>query len=104
MANGILPFDGLLWPTDLCNSKPDVTEEDDWGNREAPTRQSLGCQKGYTGYIHNVVHDAYLKDHESPEDIEYYLCGPPMMNTSVINMLINLGVEEENIMLDDFGG
>jgi len=93
-------FDNFEWHVALS----DVTEEDDWGNPEAPTRQPLGCKKGYTGYIHNVVHDAYLKDHESPEDIEYYLCGPPMMNTSVINMLINLGVEEENIMLDDFGG
>jgi len=93
-------FDNFEWHVALS----DVTEEDDWENPEAPTRQPLGCKKGYTGYIHNVVHDAYLKDHESPEDIEYYLCGPPMMNTSVINMLINLGVEEENIMLDDFGG
>jgi Na+-transporting NADH:ubiquinone oxidoreductase subunit F len=82
----------------------DVLEEDDWTNPEAPSRQPLGCAKGYTGFIHNVVYEHYLKDHESPEDIEYYLCGPPIMNTSVINMLINLGVEPENIMLDDFGG
>ena len=59
---------------------------------------------GYTGFIHNVLHDEYLKNHPNPEDCEYYLCGPPMMNTSVINMLINLGVEPEDIMLDDFGG
>jgi len=82
----------------------DVLEEDDWGNPEAPSRQPLGCKEGYTGFIHNVVYEQYLKDHESPEDIEYYLCGPPMMNTSVINMLLDLGVEPENIMLDDFGG
>ena len=81
----------------------DVLEEDDWDNPEAESRQSLGCKKGYTGYIHNVVHDEYLKDHESPEDIEDYLCGPPIMNTSVINMLINLGVEEESIMLTTGG-
>ena len=59
---------------------------------------------GYTGFIHNVLHDEYLKNHPNPEDCEYYVCGPPMMNTSVIDMLINMGVEPEDIMLDDFGG
>ena len=59
---------------------------------------------GFTGYIHQVVLDEYLNNHPSPEDVEYYLCGPPMMNISVINMLKDLGVEDENIMLDDFGG
>jgi len=58
---------------------------------------------GYTGFIHQVVHDNYLKDHPAPEDIEYYLCGPPMMTTAVTNMLSDLGVEPENIMFDDFG-
>ena len=59
---------------------------------------------GLRGFIHQVVLDEYLTNHPSPEDIEYYLCGPPIMNTSVINMLDELGVEPENIMLDDFGG
>lgn len=59
---------------------------------------------GYTGFIHNVLYENYLKDHPAPEDCEYYLCGPPMMNSSVTKMLINLGVEPENIMFDDFGG
>lgn len=59
---------------------------------------------GPTGFIHNVLHDNYLKDHPAPEDCEYYLCGPPMMNQAVINMLLSLGVEREDIMLDDFGG
>jgi Na+-transporting NADH:ubiquinone oxidoreductase subunit F len=59
---------------------------------------------GYTGFIHQVLLDNYLKDHPAPEDCEYYICGPPMMNKSVIDMLINLGVEPEDIMLDDFGG
>lgn len=59
---------------------------------------------GYTGFIHNVLFENYLKDHPAPEDAEYYMCGPPMMNTAVIDMLVNLGVERENIMLDDFGG
>jgi Na+-transporting NADH:ubiquinone oxidoreductase subunit F len=59
---------------------------------------------GYTGFIHNVLYEHYLKDHPSPEDVEFYMCGPPMMNTSVINLLHSLGVEPENIALDDFGG
>jgi Na+-transporting NADH:ubiquinone oxidoreductase subunit F len=59
---------------------------------------------GYTGFIHNVIYDNYLKDHPAPEDCEYYLCGPPMMNSAVIKMLEDLGVDREHIMLDDFGG
>jgi Na+-transporting NADH:ubiquinone oxidoreductase subunit F len=59
---------------------------------------------GPTGFIHQVLFEQYLKNHPSPEDCEYYLCGPPIMNQSVINMLLDLGVERENIMLDDFGG
>ena len=47
--------------------------------------------------------DNYLKDHDSPEDCEYYICGPPMMNNAMIQMLTDLGVENENIMFDDFG-
>ncbi len=59
---------------------------------------------GLRGYIHNVAREQYLAQHPAPEDIEYYLCGPPIMNTSVIKMLEDLGVEPENIALDDFGG
>ena len=59
---------------------------------------------GPVGFIHNVLYENYLKDHPAPEDCEYYMCGPPMMNQSTINMLLDLGVERENIMLDDFGG
>lgn len=68
----------------------DPQEEDNW--------------TGYTGFIHNVLYENYLKDHPAPEDCEYYMCGPPIMNSSVIKMLKDLGVEDENIMLDDFGG
>lgn len=57
----------------------------------------------YIGYIHNVIFENYLKTHESPEDIEYYLCGPPMMISAVVNMLDELGVPEKNIMYDNFG-
>mgnify|MGYP002622241403 CR=1 FL=1 len=60
--------------------------------------------QGLTGFIHNVLHDEYLASHPAPEDCEYYLCGPPMMNTAVIKMLDDLGVPRENILLDDFGG
>ncbi|MEM6455183.1 MAG: NADH:ubiquinone reductase (Na(+)-transporting) subunit F [Acidobacteriota bacterium] len=59
---------------------------------------------GYTGFIHQVLLDNYLNDHPAPEDVEYYLCGPPLMNQAVLNMLDELGVEPENILLDDFGG
>lgn len=59
---------------------------------------------GYTGFIHQVLLDEYLKDHPAPEDCEYYLCGPPIMNKCVIDMLVSLGVEREDILLDDFGG
>ena len=60
--------------------------------------------EGMTGFIHNVLFENYLKDHPAPEDCEYYMCGPPMMNAAVVQMLIDLGVEPDNIMLDDFGG
>ena len=59
---------------------------------------------GYTGFIHNVLFEEYLKNHPAPEDCEFYMCGPPMMNSAVIKMLLDNGVEPENIMLDDFGG
>ena len=59
---------------------------------------------GPTGFIHEVLVENYLKDHPAPEDCEYYMCGPPMMNAAVISMLESLGVESENILLDDFGG
>ena len=68
----------------------DAMEEDEW--------------TGHTGFIHNVLFDEYLKDHPAPEDCEFYMCGPPMMNQSCINMLLDLGVDSEDIMLDDFGG
>ncbi|MDO4586017.1 MAG: NADH:ubiquinone reductase (Na(+)-transporting) subunit F [Planctomycetia bacterium] len=59
---------------------------------------------GSTGFIHQVLHDEYLKDHKAPEDCEYYMCGPPMMTQAVLKMLDNLGVERESIHFDDFGG
>jgi Na+-transporting NADH:ubiquinone oxidoreductase subunit F len=59
---------------------------------------------GYTGFIHQVLYDNYLKDHEAPEDCEFYICGPPMMNQAVFDLTDSLGVEPENVLFDDFGG
>jgi Na+-transporting NADH:ubiquinone oxidoreductase subunit F len=78
--------DNFEWHVALSDPQP----EDNWD--------------GLTGFIHNVLFEEYLKDHEAPEDCEYYMCGPPMMNAAVIGMLKDLGVEDENILLDDFGG
>jgi Na+-transporting NADH:ubiquinone oxidoreductase subunit F len=78
--------DNFVWHVALSDPLP----EDDW--------------TGYTGFIHEVLFENYLKDHPAPEDIEYYLCGPPMMTQAVLRMLADLGVEKENILLDDFGG
>ena len=59
---------------------------------------------GDTGFIHNILFERYIKDHPAPEDCEYYMCGPPVMNAAVISMLDAQGVDKENILLDDFGG
>jgi Na+-transporting NADH:ubiquinone oxidoreductase subunit F len=59
--------------------------------------------KGFTGFIHQVVYDNYLKNHSNVDEIEFYMCGPPMMNTAVQKMLADLGVEKEMIAFDDFG-
>ena len=79
-------FDNFEWHVALSDALP----EDNW--------------KGETGFIHTVAYNKYLKDHPNPEDCEYYICGPPIMNKCVIDMLIDLGVEREDIALDDFGG
>lgn len=59
--------------------------------------------EGPTGFIHQVIYDLYLSKHEEPEEIDYYLCGPPMMNDAAQKMLYNLGVPDENVAFDDFG-
>lgn len=79
-------YDNFSWNIALSDPLP----EDKW--------------EGYTGFIHKVVYENYLKNHDAPEEIEYYLCGPPMMIEAVKVMLDNLGVEPDNIYLDDFGG
>lgn len=79
-------------------------EHDNFEWHLALSDQNLEGWDGYTGFIHNVLFEEYLKDHEAPEDCEYYMCGPPMMNAAVIQMLEDLGVERENVFLDDFGG
>jgi len=59
---------------------------------------------GFTGFVHQAVIDQYLKKHESPEDIEFYFCGPPMMNAAVLKMVDDWGIPKENVSFDDFGG
>lgn len=78
--------ENFTWHIALSDPLP----EDDW--------------QGDTGFIHEVLYQNYLRDHPAPEDIEYYICGPPMMTQAVLKMLHDLGVEKENILLDDFGG
>ncbi|MCB0813087.1 MAG: NADH:ubiquinone reductase (Na(+)-transporting) subunit F, partial [Flavobacteriales bacterium] len=59
---------------------------------------------GFTGFVHQAVIDQYLKKHEAPEDIEFYFCGPPMMNAAVLKMCDDWGIPKENVSFDDFGG
>jgi Na+-transporting NADH:ubiquinone oxidoreductase subunit F len=79
-------FENFRWHLALSRANP----EDNW--------------KGSTGHIHQVLYDEYLKDHPAPEDVEYYLCGPPGMMSAAFGMLDSLGVEPEHIFFDDFGG
>jgi Na+-transporting NADH:ubiquinone oxidoreductase subunit F len=81
-----------------------AAEHDNFEWHVALSDQNIEGWTGYTGFIHNVLYENYLKDHAAPEDCEFYMCGPPMMNAAVIRMLEDLGVEQDNIMLDDFGG
>ena len=75
-------------------------EEDNW-----KVKDSLDSEgDGFTGFIHQVVIDNYLSKHESPEDIEVYFCGPPLMNVAVAKMAEDFGVPPENVRFDDFGG
>ena len=72
-------------------------------DRPDPAADAAGVK--YTaGFVHNVMFDTYLKDHEAPEDIEYYMCGPGPMSKAVTSMLDNLGVDPQSIMFDNFGG
>lgn len=72
-------------------------------DRPDPAADAAGVK--YTaGFVHNVMYDTYLKDHEAPEDIEYYMCGPGPMSAAVVKMLDSLGVDPESIMYDNFGG
>ena len=75
-------------------------EEDNWKIKKS-LDDTTG--DGYTGFIHKVLYDNYLSKHSEVEDIEYYLCGPPMMNSAVLKMLDDMGVPKENIRFDDFG-
>lgn len=79
-------YDNFSWHIALSDPLP----EDKWS--------------GLTGFIHQVLYDEYLGDHPAPEECEFYICGPPLMNKAVLNMLDHLGVDEEHILFDDFGG
>ncbi|NCA79764.1 MAG: NADH:ubiquinone reductase (Na(+)-transporting) subunit F [Sphingobacteriia bacterium] len=72
-------------------------------DRPDPAADAAGV-KYVAGFVHNVMYETYLKDHEAPEDIEYYMCGPGPMSKAVTGMLDNLGVDEASIMYDNFGG
>lgn len=89
-------FDNFNYYIALSNA----TEEDNWKNK-ADINDKNG--DGFTGFIHQVLYDEYLKNHPEPEEIEYYLCGPPLMLQAALKMLDELGVPEENIAFDDFG-
>ena len=75
-------------------------EEDNWNVKDGMD----GEGDGFIGFVHQVVIDNYLKNHEAPEDIEFYFCGPPLMNKAVQKMTDDFGVPPENVRFDDFGG
>jgi len=79
-------FSNFQWHLALSEPRP----EDDW--------------TGPVGFIHQVLYDEYLKNHPTPEDCEYYICGPPLMNTAVLHLLDEMGIDPEHILYDDFGG
>jgi len=74
--------------------------EDNWKEKESLDDNG----DGYIGFIHQCLYDNYLSKHPEPEDVEYYLCGPPLMNQAVLKMLDDMGVPDENVRFDDFGG
>jgi Na+-transporting NADH:ubiquinone oxidoreductase subunit F len=79
----------------------DALETDNWVNKQDINDEN---GDGFTGFVHQVVIDEYLSKHEAPEDIEFYFCGPPLMNQAVIKMCDDWGVPDENVRFDDFGG
>ena len=79
----------------------DVTPEDNWVEKKDLDDPD---GDGFTGFVHQVVIDKFLSHHETPEDIELYFCGPPLMNQAVLKMADDWGMPEENVAFDDFGG
>ena len=79
----------------------DALETDNWVNKQDINDEN---GDGFTGFVHQVVIDEYLSKHEAPEDIEFYFCGPPLMNQAVIKMCDDWGVPDENVLFDYFGG
>jgi len=74
--------------------------EDNWKEKKSLDDEG----DGFLGFVHNAVIEHHLKPHEAPEDIEFYFCGPPLMNQAVLKMCDDWGVPEENVAFDDFGG
>jgi Na+-transporting NADH:ubiquinone oxidoreductase subunit F len=74
--------------------------EDNWKEKKSMDDEG----DGFTGYVHQAVIDNYLNHHEAPEDIEFYFCGPPLMNAAVLKLVDDWGVPPENVAFDDFGG
>lgn len=90
-------FDNFSFHIALSEPLP----EDNWTVKKSLDDKDA---EGFTGFIHQALYDNYLKHHPEPEEIEYYFCGPPLMNAAVLKMLDELGVPDENISFDDFGG
>ena len=76
------------------------SDEDDWKVKTDVSDEG----DGFLGFVHNAVIEHQLSHHDSPEDIEFYFCGPPLMNQAVLKMCDDWGVPEENVSFDDFGG
>ena len=84
----------------LRHSKDEPLPEDNWNAKENMEDEG----DGFVGFVHQALIDNYLNHHDAPEDIEYYFCGPPLMNAAVLKMVDDFGVPPENVSFDDFGG
>ena len=96
---GIVFQQGYLLPDDTLEN---LYHEEDMAARICDALPE-DAWTGPMGFIHTILYQEYLKNHPAPEDVEYYLCGPPLMISAVTEMLLDLGVERSNILFDDFG-
>ena len=91
-------MDYLQWTWRNCKS---ASPEDNWIEKKSLDDPD---GDGFSGFVHQIVIDKFLSNHEAPEDIELYFCGPPLMNQAVIKMADDWGIPDENVRFDDFGG